>query len=126
MGLIPSVSAKDLMELIKTGATIEAQEQIIALRQAALSLQEENIALRQRIKDLEAGIELDQHLAFDGEVYWRSRNDAKPEGPFCPLCRDVHTKLVHLYPAGVDQNPIWHCKSCGKSFQRRPTALEEA
>jgi len=48
---LPSV--KDIVDLVKTGATIEAQEKIMELRRAALDLQEENLSLRQRISDLE-------------------------------------------------------------------------
>ena len=44
---------KDIYELVKTGATIEAQEKIMELRQSAMDAQEENIGLRQRILELE-------------------------------------------------------------------------
>ena len=37
---------KDIVELIKKGSTIEAEEQILALRKAALELQEENLDLK--------------------------------------------------------------------------------
>lgn len=41
MGLSPNY--KDIIELIKKGSTIEAQEKIMELREGALALQEENI-----------------------------------------------------------------------------------
>lgn len=64
-------SYKDILELIKAGATIEAQEKIMELRQAALSTQEDNIQLRSRVSELEARIrELE---SMDGEP--------------CPWCR---------------------------------------
>jgi len=62
---------KDIIELIKTGATIEAQEKIMELRQSALDLQEENIELRNRILELEA--KLRELECFNGEP--------------CPRCR---------------------------------------
>ena len=49
-------SYKDIIELIKAGATIEAQEKIMELRQSALEIQEENIKLRNRIIELEARV----------------------------------------------------------------------
>jgi len=62
---------KDIIELIKTGATIEAQERIMELRQAALELQEENIRLRNEVAGLNSRVkELEQ---VDGEP--------------CPRCR---------------------------------------
>jgi hypothetical protein len=41
---------KDIIELIKKGSTLEAQEQILSLRESALELQEENQELKQTIK----------------------------------------------------------------------------
>lgn len=41
-------SYKDIVDLIKKGATIEAQEKIMELREAAVELQDENISLRQK------------------------------------------------------------------------------
>ena len=62
---------KDNFELVKTGATIEAQEKIMELRQAAMDAQEENIGLRRRVLDLEERVrELE---SLDGEQ--------------CPRCR---------------------------------------
>ncbi|MDX1442842.1 MAG: hypothetical protein R3270_03575 [Gammaproteobacteria bacterium] len=45
---------KEIIELVKAGATIDAQEKIMELRQAALDQQEENIRLRQQMQTLEA------------------------------------------------------------------------
>jgi len=47
---------KDIFELVKAGATIEAQEKIMELRQSAMDAQEENIGLRRRILELEENI----------------------------------------------------------------------
>jgi hypothetical protein len=41
---------KDIVELLKKGSTIEAQEQIMNLREGALELQEENHELKQKNK----------------------------------------------------------------------------
>ncbi len=62
---------KDIIELIKAGATIEAQERIMELRQAALDLQEENIQLRNQVAEL------------DSRVKELERVDGEP----CPRCR---------------------------------------
>ncbi len=44
---------KDIVELLKKRATIEAQEKIMELREAALALQEENISLKNQVMDLQ-------------------------------------------------------------------------
>jgi len=62
---------KDIIELVKAGATIEAQEKIMELRQSALTIQEENIQLRNRVLELET----------------RVRELETTEGEPCPRCR---------------------------------------
>lgn len=44
---------REIIDLIKKGSTIEAQEKIMELREGAIELQEANIELRQRVRELE-------------------------------------------------------------------------
>ena len=67
--LLPS--SKDIVELIKKGMTIEAQEKIMELREAALSLQEENINLKRQVLELQEKVR--KLESFEGEP--------------CPSCR---------------------------------------
>jgi predicted RecB family endonuclease len=62
---------KEIIELVKVGATIEAQEKIMELRQAALSIQEENVQLRNRVLELEE----------------RIKTLERADGDPCPRCR---------------------------------------
>jgi len=62
---------KDIFDLVKAGATIEAQEKIMELRQSAMDAQEENIGLRQRV------IELEQQV----------RELESLDGDPCPRCK---------------------------------------
>ena len=65
---------KDIMELIKAGATLQAQEKIIELRQAALDIQEENVVLREKVAGLKARVrELE---SLEGEPCLRCRKRA--------------------------------------------------
>lgn len=68
---MPLPSYKEILELIKTGATIEAQEKIMELRQSALALQEENIELRNQV------------IALQEQV----KRLSAAEGDPCPSCR---------------------------------------
>ena len=56
---------KDIIELIKKGATIEAQEKIMELRESALELQEENINLKNQVLELQEKIR--KLESFEGE-----------------------------------------------------------
>jgi hypothetical protein len=62
---------KDIIELVKKGATIEDQEKIMELREAALELQEDNISLRNQVLELQE----------------RMRKIESFEGEPCPKCR---------------------------------------
>ena len=43
---------KDIVDLLKKGSTLEAQEQIMSLREGALELQEENQELKNEVREL--------------------------------------------------------------------------
>ena len=61
---------KDIVDLIKEGNTAEAQNQILALREAALELQEENAELKEEINRLEEELKIKGQLTFDKGVYF--------------------------------------------------------
>jgi len=117
---IPSV--KEIIELLKTGATIEAREKVMELRLAALALQEENLQQRQQIADLQHKLEL-RALTFDGRVYWAPSQDpnTQPDGPFCPHCADTTYKRVRLqdWRKGYAA-PGWYCTACKELFATEP------
>jgi cell division septum initiation protein DivIVA len=62
MALLPNY--KDIIDLLKKGASIEAQEKIMELREGAIALQEENSKLKERIKELES--ELNKKKKYNG------------------------------------------------------------
>lgn len=95
-------SYKEILELIKTGATIEAQEKIMELRQAALALQEENIELRNQV------------IALQEQVKSLSAADGEP----CPSCRQRSWVVAKSEPDPTfgDLGAIkrtYNCSSCG-------------
>ena len=104
---------KDIVELLKKGATVEAQEQIMKLREAVLELQEENVALKQKLREAEDALKLKDELQFDGAVYWRTQAGSRV-GPFCPQCFDVEGKLVRLQSSG----DVWICTKDRMSFAK--------
>jgi len=58
-------SYKDIVDLLKKGATIEAQEKIMELREYALDLQEENMNLKNHILELQEQVR--KLESFEGE-----------------------------------------------------------
>ena len=93
---------KGIIELVKTGATIEAQERIMELRQTALELQEENIRLRNRVSEVEARIKQLEAV----------------EGAPCPRCHKRTWAVVSSQPDrtfGVlgGMRRTYECTECG-------------
>ena len=102
---LPSYS--EIIGLLKKGATIEAQEKILELREKAIEVQEENLELREKLLDLERQKSANDDLEFDGDVYWQKQGEEKT-GPFCPTCHDTEQRNVRLHRDGN----CWRCYAC--------------
>jgi ribosomal protein L37AE/L43A len=105
---------KEIIDLLKRGATLEAQEKIADLREGALELQEENLELRKRVAELEQKLELRQSVVYRAPSYWVSR-DGKDDGPYCQKCFDADSKLIRLQTTG--EKGLWLCGSCNQRFK---------
>lgn len=93
---------KDIIDLLKKGSTLEAQEQIMNLREGALELQEENQELKNRIRDLEKKlIEIDE---WNKE---KERYVLKSPWPGSPVSV-YHLKQSH----SNGEEPHWLCPNC--------------
>ena len=104
---------RDIVDLIKKGSTIEAQEQIMALREAALELQEENQTLKDKIRELESKLSIEGQLVYEKPSYWLIQGDSK-DGPFCQKCKDTDDQLVRLQGG---KNDFWSCRACSSRFK---------
>tara|TARA_B100000959_G_C14985825_1_gene625530 strand:- start:2064 stop:2453 length:390 start_codon:yes stop_codon:yes gene_type:complete len=102
---------KDIIDLVKKGSTIEAQEKIMQLREAAMELKEENVSLRKK-KELEDLLAIKKNLSYEKPYYWII-NEEKKEGPFCQLCYDKEQLLVRLQDRNKGK---WACHSCKTIF----------
>jgi hypothetical protein len=110
---------KTIVELIKKGATIEAQEMIMSLREAAVDLKEENVALREKVKELEEALKVSGELSWDGRAYWRRQtNTDQKDGPFCQACYDKERKLVRLQSGALGNLPAWRCNVCASAVPK--------
>lgn len=113
---MPLPGYKEIIDLVKRGATVEAQEKIMELREASIELQEENFNLLEEVRFLRSKLEEKEELTFNGNVYYIGNDN---DGPFCPTCYDSESKLIrlHKYDNQVD-GAEWHCKVCGKFHSR--------
>jgi hypothetical protein len=118
--MIPIPSYSQITDLLKKGLTLEAQEEIMKLREAALGLQEENIGLKQdlqtaskKVTDLEERLSVKTQLRHEPPVYYRE-GDAVP---FCQVCWERDHKLSHLVVTASDSGGLYgECKICEKHF----------
>jgi hypothetical protein len=117
---------KDIVDLLKKGSTIEAQEQIMDLREGALELQEENQELKNKIRELEAKLQSIDDWAIEKEKYalvspWRGAaqvyalKQSKSEGVephfLCTNCFHGSKKVI-LNPTKKDSWVLMVCPSC--------------
>ena len=110
MSLFPNY--KEILDLIKKGATVQAQEEIMKFREVALYLQEENMKLKETIKALEAKLSEKEKVVWEPPFYWVKEGDAQ-DGPFCQQCYDSETKLIRLQNA---EKGAWRCTTCNNNF----------
>ncbi|NVK24933.1 MAG: hypothetical protein HWE10_08395 [Gammaproteobacteria bacterium] len=123
---------KDIVELLKKGSTIEAQEQIMDLREGALELQEENYELKEKIRDLEAKLKATEDWSIEKSRYalvnpWRgaaqvyalkeSSSDGEQAHFICPNCFQNTTKTI-LVPVREPKNgdALMNCPACKASI----------
>jgi len=107
---IPTV--KEIWELVKAGATIEAQEKVMELRQAVMDLQETNIDLREELQSLKAELQATKAVL-----------DNTPLLPRCPRCGKRSWSLKEskedtlMGEVGMFRR-LYECGECGLSENR--------
>ena len=105
---------KEIIELIKKGSTLEAQEKISLLREEIISLREEKSNLLEKLKQIEVRQKIKSKLEWDGTVYWLIENKTdKKDGPYCQKCQDADEKLIRLQGG---KNDVWFCHQCKSKY----------
>ncbi len=114
---LPIPKYKEIVDLVKKGATLEAQEKIMELREFVLELQEENLSLRNRITELETELASKTSLNFESKVYFKEGDNI----PFCPYCHDSKDKRIHLVGPSdhTDGSLGWRCPECRNRYQEK-------
>jgi hypothetical protein len=105
-----------LVDLVKAGATIEAQEQIAELRVALADAKIELSDLREEMAELKRAAAEREQMEWDGVVYWRTQPDGQKDGPFCQRCLDADAKLIRLQSIAGSYFGDWSCAACNKTY----------
>ena len=117
---------KDIVELLKKGSTIEAQEQIMSLREGALELQEENQEFKNKIQKLEEKLksidawtkEIGRYVLVSpwggpAQAYALRKSESDGEQPHLLCANCFHSsKRVILNPTKKASWVIMVCPSC--------------
>ena len=119
MSVLPDYN--EIKELIKKGATLEAQEKIMELREFIVELQQENISLKNDNKALKEELEIKGKMDFDGSVYWlkdNSEGSVDKDGPFCPACFDKDQTSIRLQHIKGDEyiEAYRSCNVCKSNY----------
>src|SRR5215212_9893370 len=101
-GLVIAPIEKDILDLVRQGATGEAEKRIVALRASATSAQLEVSKLKEVVKALERELHLRDSLSFDGQFYWTGAGEVK-EGPYCQTCFDTEHLMMRLQYRTVEE-----------------------
>ena len=117
---IPSYT--DIKDLVKKGLTIEAQEKIIELREAALALQEENLKLKERVQLLEDEAKLRAAMTWEKPYYWRQIKSGEKDGPYCQGCYDKDRRLARLQDR---RRGMWACSVCKTTYYDESYRLQQ-
>ncbi len=121
---------KDIVGLLKKGSTIEAQEQIMSLREGALELQEENHELKTKVCELESKLKdvddwsnekkyaLVNPWGGAAQVYAMLKEHSDGESPhyLCSNCFHNKSKVI-LNPGKKDRWAIMVCPTCKATLE---------
>lgn len=70
------------------------------------------------ISTLEKQLKTKETMDFNGSVYYRTKDDGKQEGPWCPTCFDARSLEIRLQLQEEDSFGYhWHCKECDGWFK---------
>ena len=79
------VSVKDMLAMVKAGATLELRQALMDMQERDLELRNENLALREEVAALKARLELRKNVVYDDGCYWKQEG-GKRDG-VAPPCR---------------------------------------
>jgi hypothetical protein len=131
---------KDIVELMKKGSTLEAQEQIMSLREGAIELQEENQELKNTIRELENKLKIiddwaSERLRFSLVTPWRGaaqayalnreQSNGEQAHLLCANCFHSSKKVI-LNPIKKVRTVSMVCPNCKANLETGYSAIGPA
>jgi hypothetical protein len=115
--MIPKISPKEIIGLIKKGANLEAEQKIMELKEKALELQEENLILKEENLNLKKQLEKKEQYEFTGIGYQKKGNSNSPI--YCQICYEKENNhFTHRLTEDKEMGGF-RCRVCKKSFGER-------
>jgi len=103
-----------ILELLKNGAVLEAQEQFTSLHERALVRRQKTSRGDDQIRALDLELGSRGQLESDGIAYYLVEN-GKKSGYFCQRCYDTESRLVSLRALDA---ATYRCSSCQMEYAR--------
>jgi regulator of replication initiation timing len=110
--------------LYKTGSEVEAERQMLALKEAFLELRAENLDLRLELRAARESLREKVNLKYEAPFYFLFDGEKK-NGPFCQRCYDVDGKKVRLIEHAY-KNGSHRCKACYSYYGPPREVADEA
>lgn len=111
----------EITDLLKKGATLEAQEKIMELREFALQLQEENIELKNQLKIKEELLnKINSYKLIEtigGAMVYEAIEE--PKHYACPKC--MSNNEIHILQGQGSSSSKVECPNCNNKFKVRET-----
>ena len=107
---------KSIGKVLQEAGKIEQYKQILETQKELLEMQKKLQDLEKENRELKEKLEIKENLKYDREnnVYWLEKEGKGKEGPFCPLCWETESKLIHLNSTGRPN--VWVCFQCKNYF----------
>ena len=103
-----------ILDLLKKGAVLEAQEQFTAVHESALMRHQNDSRRHDHSRALEAELGSGGRLESDGIAYYLVEN-GKKSGFFCRRCYDTESRLVGLRALDA---ATYVCLTCKMEYAR--------
>jgi hypothetical protein len=115
---------KELLDLAKSGLTVELQHKLMESQRAELEFRAGNLSLKKEIRKLEERLSEPAQLNSDAiSLLKESEEEGQDETRFCQYCYDDGEKLIRLQDKtmplrGGGGYIVYECYKCKNVFQQ--------